>query len=155
MTLVANMISLKHFVIAFHTALILMMTACSSKADLANRPSYDRDNGSWSLYSKTSSGSLSGSFKGHISYYGPGFHGKPTASGEKYDQNDLTCAHKTLPFGTKLKVTLLKTGKSVIVRVNDRGPYIKGRTLDVSVKAAKEIGLTQQGVGEAQIEIIP
>lgn len=149
------MIPLRPLIVSIYIALMIMMTACSSKAELANRPSYDRDNGSWSLYSKSSSGTLSGSFKGHISYYGPGFHGKPTASGEKYDQNDLTCAHKTLPFGTQLKVTLLKTGKSVIVRVNDRGPYIKGRTLDISVKAAKEIGLTQQGVGEAQIEIIP
>lgn len=149
------MIPLRPLIVSIYIALMIMMTACSSKAELANRPSYDRDNGSWSLYSKTSSGTLSGRFKGHISYYGPGFHGKPTASGEKYDQNDLTCAHKTLPFGTKLKVTLLKTGKSVVVRVNDRGPYIKGRTLDISVRAAKEIGLTQQGVGEAQIEIIP
>lgn len=92
--------------------------------------------------------------KGWVSYYGPGFHGRLTANGEVYDQNKLTCAHKHLPFNTKLKVTLLKTGKSVIVRVNDRGPYSKGRIIDLSVEAARRIGMLKMGTGEVKAEII-
>ena len=93
-------------------------------------------------------------FSGSISYYGPGFHGKKTASGAVYNQNDLTCAHKTLPFGTKVEVHFLKTNKSVILKVNDRGPYAHGRILDVSVAAAKKLGMMQYGHGKANIKII-
>jgi rare lipoprotein A len=74
----------------------------------------------------------------HASWYGPGFHGKKTASGEIFNQNDMTAAHKTLPFGTIVKVTY--NGKSVKVRINDRGPFIKGRTIDLSKAAAQKIG---------------
>ncbi|MBZ0264503.1 septal ring lytic transglycosylase RlpA family protein, partial [bacterium] len=81
------------------------------------------------------------SFEGEASFYGPGFHGNLTANGEIYNQNDFTCAHPSLPFNTLLRVTYLKTGKSVEVRVNDRGPYKKKRIIDLSVAAAKEIGM--------------
>ena len=91
--------------------------------------------------------------KGAISYYGKGFHGKKTASGEIFNQHDLTAAHRTLPFDTRLKVTLVSTGKSVIVRVNDRGPFKKGRILDVSLAAAQALGLISSGVGQAEIEV--
>ncbi len=93
-------------------------------------------------------------FIGVASYYGPGFHGKLTANGETFDQNDMTCAHKTLPFNTILEVTLLDNGKSVTVRVNDRGPYIPGRVLDLSVEAARRLGLTKMGTGRVAIEIV-
>ena len=73
------------------------------------------------------------------SWYGPGFHGKTTASGEKYNMNELTAAHKTLGFGSKVKVTNLKNNKSVIVRINDRGPYHGQRIIDLSKKANKLI----------------
>lgn len=76
--------------------------------------------------------------KVHASWYGPGFHGNRTASGEIFDQNDYTAAHKTLPFGTIVKITY--NGKTVKVRINDRGPYIKGRVIDLSKAAAKKIG---------------
>ncbi len=89
-------------------------------------------------------------FVGLASWYGPGFHGRKTASGERYDMHDFTAAHKTLPFGTRLRVTNEKTGKSIIVRVNDRGPYIHGRILDLSFAAAKELGYT--GVAKLKIE---
>lgn len=69
------------------------------------------------------------------SWYGPGFHGRLTANGERYNMHALTAAHKTLPFGTEVKVTNVKNGKSVVVRINDRGPFTKGRTIDLS-KAA-------------------
>lgn len=82
--------------------------------------------------------------KVHASWYGPGFHGNQTASGEIFNQNDMTAAHKTLPFGTIVKVT--HNGKSVKVRINDRGPFIKGRTIDLSKAAAKKIGCDAKGV---------
>jgi rare lipoprotein A len=86
------------------------------------------------------------------SWYGPGFHGQETASGETFDQHALTAAHRTLPLGTEAKVTNLETGQSVTVTINDRGPYVPGRQLDLSKAAAQQIGLTQQGVGKVKLE---
>lgn len=80
------------------------------------------------------------------SYYGDGFHGRRTANGEIFNKNSLTAAHKTLPFGTKLKVTYPESGKSIVVRINDRGPYIRGRDLDLSEKAAYALGMKTVGV---------
>ena len=91
---------------------------------------------------------------GVASYYGPGFHGRRTANGETFNQNAMTAAHRTLPFGTKLKVTNLANGQSTIVRVNDRGPYAGGRVLDLSVAAAKQIGSTHSGVAKVKIEVV-
>ncbi|MBF0590980.1 MAG: septal ring lytic transglycosylase RlpA family protein [Nitrospirae bacterium] len=85
------------------------------------------------------------------SWYGIDFHGRPTASGEIYDMYAYSAAHKTLPFGTRLNVTNPQTGLSVSVVVNDRGPFVEGRDLDLSYGAAKEIGLTGQGVGVVEI----
>ncbi|HEX2260518.1 MAG TPA: septal ring lytic transglycosylase RlpA family protein, partial [Candidatus Binatia bacterium] len=89
---------------------------------------------------------------GEASSYGQGFQGKTTAAGEKFDKNDLTAAHPTLPLGTKAKVTNLKTGKSVDVRINDRGPYVKGRDIDVSHGAAKKLDMTKSGIAPVKIE---
>ena len=86
------------------------------------------------------------------SWYGPKFHGKMTANGEVYDQMALTAAHKSLSFGTLLKVTNPKNGRSVIVRINDRGPYIEGRDLDLSKGAAIELGILRKGVARLKIE---
>ena len=86
------------------------------------------------------------------SWYGPGFHGQETASGETFDQHALTAAHRTLPLGTEAKVTNLETGQSVTVTINDRGPYVPGRQLDLSQAAAKQIGLTKKGVAKVKIE---
>jgi rare lipoprotein A len=101
------------------------------------------------------------SYEGHhkngfgvASWYGPDFHGKPTASGEIYDMNALTCAHREYPFGTKLNVTNVSNNKSVNCTVNDRGPFVSGRELDLSYAAAKEIGLIGQGTSEVRIEYI-
>ena len=86
------------------------------------------------------------------SWYGPKFHGKFTANGEVYDQMALTAAHKYLSFGTLLKITNPKNGKSVIVRINDRGPYIEGRELDLSKGAAIELGILEKGVAKVKIQ---
>lgn len=83
--------------------------------------------------------------RGMASWYGPGFHGRLTANGERFDMNELTAAHKTLPFGTRVLVHNPRTGKEVVVRINDRGPFIKGRMLDLSKAAAKALGFKSRG----------
>ncbi len=88
------------------------------------------------------------------SWYGPRFHGRLTANGEIYDQNALTAAHKSLRFGTILRVTNTRTNKSVIVRINDRGPYIPGRQIDLSKAAAAELDVISSGVKKLKIEEI-
>ena len=83
--------------------------------------------------------------EGTASYYGRAHHGKRTASGERFDQNDLTAAHKTLPFGTRVLVHSPRTGKQVVVRINDRGPFVRGRVIDLSKAAARMLGLHALG----------
>ncbi len=89
---------------------------------------------------------------GLASWYGRQFHGRKTASGERFDMNALTAAHRTLPFNCYIKVTNKDNGKSVVVKVNDRGPFHGNRVLDLSYGAAKAIGITQKGVGNVTIE---
>jgi rare lipoprotein A len=93
---------------------------------------------------------------GQASYYGnePGEGGPLTANGERYNSGGLTAAHRTLPFGTKVRVTSPNTGRSVVVRINDRGPFIGGRIIDLSVGAARAIGLTKSGVGTVRMEVL-
>jgi peptidoglycan lytic transglycosylase len=91
---------------------------------------------------------------GIASWYGPGFHGKATASGVIYDQNDLTAAHQTLPLGTRVMVTNLETGSSTEVTINDRGPFAKGRIIDLSFAAGKALGMIGPGTIPVQVEVI-
>lgn len=86
--------------------------------------------------------------RGKASWYGPRFHGRRTASGERYDMYALTAAHKTLPFGTLVRVRSVMTGREVDVRINDRGPFSKGRVIDVSKAAAQALGMMENGVKE-------
>ncbi len=92
--------------------------------------------------------------EGFASWYGGKFHGQRTANGEVFDTNLLTAAHRTLPFGTLVKVTNLTNDKSVIVRINDRGPFVEERIIDLSKAAADAIGLTPMGVARVRIEIV-
>ena len=89
---------------------------------------------------------------GVASYYGERFRGRRTASGERFDPDRLTAAHRTLPFGTRLRVTNIRTGQSVVVRVNDRGPFHGSRVIDLSKGAARRIGLLRSGTGRVRIE---
>ena len=91
---------------------------------------------------------------GPASYYGKAHHGKRTASGERFNMYAMTAAHRTLPFGTKIRVTNEDTGKSIIVTVNDRGPYHGRRILDLSQEAARQLGMIKRGVGKVTIERI-
>jgi rare lipoprotein A len=91
---------------------------------------------------------------GIASWYGHPFHGRRTASGERYDMNQMTCAHKTLPFGAMLKVTNLRNSKTIVVKVNDRGPFIRGRIIDLSREAAKRLAFKNSGIARVRIEWI-
>ena len=91
---------------------------------------------------------------GEASWYGPRFHGKKTSNGEKFDKRDLTAAHKTLPFNTKVLVTNLKNNKSIIVRINDRGPFIDNRIIDLSEKAANHLDLRKQGIAYIKLQVL-
>src|SRR5881396_4388682 len=91
---------------------------------------------------------------GVASWYGPGFHGNRTANGEIYDQYELTAAHPSLPLGTRAMVTNLSSGRAVEVRINDRGPFVDGRAIDLSYAAARTIGLVGPGTGRVRIEVL-
>jgi rare lipoprotein A len=97
---------------------------------------------------------IANSFRGEASWYGPGFHGRTTASGEVYNQNALTAAHPSLAFGTKVQVTNLNNGRSVVVTINDRGPYAGGRIIDLSAAAANSIDMVSSGVAPVSVTIL-
>lgn len=88
------------------------------------------------------------------SWYGPGFHGRRTANGEAFDQDAMTAAHPYLPFGTRVKVTNVRNGRSVVLRVNDRGPYVGGRVIDVSRRAASELGMLSSGTAPVSLKVL-
>ena len=92
---------------------------------------------------------------GTASWYGRQFHGRRTASGERYDMNGMTSAHTTLPFGTRVRVTNLGNGRSVVLRVNDRGPFTRGRIIDVSRHAAEHLLFVQAGTARVRVEVLP
>ncbi len=91
---------------------------------------------------------------GTASWYGPGFQGNRTSSGEIYDQNELTAAHQTLPLGTRVAVTNLENGRAVEVRINDRGPFVKDRSIDLSYAAARSVGMIGPGTVPVRIEVL-
>jgi rare lipoprotein A len=111
--------------------------------------------GSSSPRSSTAGGESADHSEGIASYYAEEFNGRQTASGELYDMEELTAAHPTLPFNTRVRVTNLDNGKSVVVRINDRGPFKKGRILDLSYRAARVIGLIPEGTAPVRVEILP
>jgi rare lipoprotein A len=96
----------------------------------------------------------SGAQTGVASYYGVPYHGRQTASGEVFNMNALTAAHPTLKFGTKVKVTHLANNRAVTVRINDRGPFVKGRVIDLSQAAAAELQMIRAGLAEVKLEIV-
>jgi rare lipoprotein A len=108
--------------------------------------------------SGTSSATLSGrvllTLEGIASYYAQDFHGKQTSNGEIFDMNALTAAHRTFPFDTMIRVTNMNNNKSVVVRVNDRGPFVDGRIIDLSLGAAKEIDLIPTGTARVKLEVL-
>lgn len=103
---------------------------------------------------QTQTATVSSYKRGIASWYGPGFHGRRTANGERYNQHGLTAAHRYLPFGTKVRVTNLNNNRSVTVRINDRGPFVRGRIIDLSAGAANVIGLFGSGTAPVSIQIL-
>jgi len=103
---------------------------------------------------RPSSGKVLLTLEGVASYYAHDFHGKLTSNGETFDMNGLTAAHRTFPFGTKIRVTNLANGKVVVVRVNDRGPFVDGRIIDLSMGAARAIDLIQTGTAKVRLEVV-
>jgi len=91
---------------------------------------------------------------GIASYYGRRFHGRLTANGERFDMGAMTAAHKTLPFGSLVRVTNPRNGRTVVVRINDRGPFVRGRTIDLSRRAAQELGIIRRGHARVELELI-
>jgi rare lipoprotein A len=115
------------------------------------RPGYDRDMGAYP--SETQAREVGYTETGMISYYADKFHGRKTASGERFDKNGFTAAHRSLPFRTRVKVTNLENGKSVVVEVTDRGPYSSNRILDLSPAAARKISLMGTGTAKATVTV--
>lgn len=91
---------------------------------------------------------------GEATFYASYFEGRLTASGEPYDGQAMTAAHKTLPFGTRVKVTALNSGESTVVRINDRGPFVDGRIIDLSRKAAEQLGMVHDGIADVQLQVL-
>ncbi len=126
----------------------VLFIGCAIHPD-SNRPGFDRDIGGYP--NESHSQAVGYSESGMVSYYGDQFQGKRTASGDRFNKNALTAAHRTLPFKTKIRVTNLANGKSVVVEINDRGPFSKNRILDLSQAAAAKIDLIGHGTTKAKI----
>lgn len=121
-------------------------------SEIADAPKYQRAN--TAVFSPTLNSRIVGVMSGMASWYGPGFDGNYSASGELFNANDLTAAHPNLPFGTLVRVVNMDNGQSVVVRINDRGPYAHGRVIDVSTAAANMIGLISSGVAPVRLEVL-
>lgn len=136
------MATCKHLAIVLVTALGILVAGCGTGSPrFASTPSVEPWTGSTEL-------------EGVASYYADEFHGRTTANGEIYDMNALSAAHRSFPFGTLLRVTNTENGKSVVVRVNDRGPFVEGRIIDLSLGAAKAVDMIKSGTALVTIDVL-
>ena len=137
--------------------LVLTITACSSKVADTTKARHKSTMRSYTTLGKTyypKSVKVGDRMIGISSWYGTKFHGKQTSNGETYNMYTFTAAHKTWPMDTKVRVTNLVNKKSVIVRINDRGPFVKGRIIDCSYKAGKVLGLDKMGIAKVKLEVL-
>jgi rare lipoprotein A (peptidoglycan hydrolase) len=130
-------------------------TPFDTQAGAVNTPSVDKRSAKIESHKDRPSSNVQPAHIGEASWYGPGFEGKKTASGDIFDDSKLTAAHKTIPLGSKAKVTNLTNGKTVEVKINDRGPFIDGRMVDLSQAAAKALGMIDRGTARVQIDLLP
>lgn len=137
---IESLASKKKLQLIFTALILTLLAGCTSTSAVGS--------------SKTKEYAKSHSLTGQASWYGKQFHGKLTASGETYNMYNFTAAHKTLPFGTVVRVTNTANNKSVDVKINDRGPYVSGRVIDLSYKSFAQIGNTTKGTVPVKIEII-
>ena len=135
---------------------VLMLAACGTTPKPDGRSSY-KVGGTYVIAGQvyTPDENLRYNESGMASWYGPGFHGKRTANGESYDQQAMTAAHRTLPMPSVVRVTNLSNGATVILRVNDRGPFAHNRIIDVSRAAAERLDMVKSGVASVRVEILP
>ncbi|MBS1272450.1 MAG: Endolytic peptidoglycan transglycosylase RlpA [Candidatus Marinimicrobia bacterium] len=137
-----------------------LMYECTSSPRFTSSPSGSQESTSAKKSRKSSPPKLNANVRvgqtyvGIASYYAHGFHGKLTANGETFDMYGITAAHKTLPFNTIVRVTNLENDRSILVRINDRGPFIPGRMLDLSYGAAKKLGILGPGTAKVKMEIV-
>jgi rare lipoprotein A len=136
-------ISLRRMLSGRSTMAAWAAAAVLAMASLASAPAMARDDGEVA------------SQRGQASYYSDRFQGRRTASGESFDQQALTAAHRSLPFGTKVLVTRRDTGQSVEVEINDRGPFVQGRVIDLSKRAARELGMLKRGTAPVLLTYLP
>jgi rare lipoprotein A len=136
---------------AFLLSLLVFSTLALSCLDSVTSTGGNTDTGTTETNANTK---IIKTENGSASYYADKFHGRTTANGEKYDKNKMTAAHKKLPFGSVVRVVNLNTNKSVTVRINDRGPFVKGRIIDLSRVAAEKLGLIQAGVLKVRVEVL-
>jgi rare lipoprotein A len=157
------MTSSRWFSVGCSVAACVLVIGCASTPRFAEKETHGRDEPSRTrevspTTGKTAARAPTGkvllTLEGVVSYYAHDFQGKLTSNGETFDMNDLTAAHRTFPFGTKVRVTNLDNNESVIVRVNDRGPFVEGRIMDLSLGAARQIGLVKNGTTRARLEVL-
>lgn len=122
--------------------------------EIANLPSRSRSSNAIANLPQQIASNIRLTFQGIASFYGSGFHGRPTATGERFNSEAMTAAHRSLPFGTRVRVTNTRNGRSVVVRINDRGPYIRGRVIDLSTGAARVLGMIGSGIAPVRIEVL-
>ncbi len=125
------------------------LAACGSTSDPVTRPADPSLRGGDAEVSARPAGEV-----GVASWYGVPYHGRTTASGETYDMNDLTAAHPSLPFGARVRVTNLDNGRSLVLKINDRGPFVERRIIDVSKRAAQELGFLHDGLARVRVEVL-
>lgn len=124
-------------------SLCILLAACAAPAARDGRSDF-----------RPAAGTAGYSQTGLASWYGKPFHGRQTASGERYDMNEMTAAHRKLSFGTRVRVTNLDNGRSVVVTINDRGPFKGGRIIDVSRRAASKLGFLKKGITRVRVEAL-
>lgn len=149
---------------ALIASLIVIFSSCSASApkqaplgggDFTNHAFLGAATDQVSQHAQAASGEVSApTMAGLASWYGPGFHGRRTSSGEVYNQHEMTAAHRSLPFNTRVRVTSVATGKSVVVRINDRGPFVETRLIDISLAAAASLGIVRKGVTQVELELL-
>lgn len=140
-------------------AALLLVGSCSSSRRFTNAgsssdPAHPAPTGTSSMSSTTANGAVLLTLEGVASYYADEFHGRLTSNGETYDMNGLTAAHRTFPFGTRVRVTNLENKLTVVVRVNDRGPFKEGRVIDLSLGAAKALAMIGPGTVRVKLEVL-
>jgi rare lipoprotein A (peptidoglycan hydrolase) len=133
---------------------ITLLCGCGSQTPIVKRDSAGQYTINGKTYYPMKTVAAGYSQKGVASWYGPGFHGKKTSSGEVYDMHCMTAAHSVLPLNTMVKVTNLANNKEVVVRVNDRGPFVNDRVIDLSLAAARDLGMVQSGTVPVRVSVI-